>query len=114
MLYLLKGGEGLELFTNVCFLYISFFHGKGGRTEAIRAKFKVPDWEIYCSRLWRGLPYGPANQCSLHGQYDNHMPESTIRPVRGSMNLTTGSHGLTHRSNLRFSYKIRRFSKEIV
>ncbi len=37
-----------------------------------------------------GLSYLPANQCSLAGRCDNPMPELTLSPQTGTMNLAAG------------------------
>ncbi len=42
-----------------------------------------------------GLLYRPASLFSLGGRYDNPMPESTLSPQSGTMNLTTGMKDLT-------------------
>ncbi len=50
------------------------------------AKFLVPAWEdIVDSGI--GLSDRPASLCSLAGQYDNPMQESTISPQSGTKNL---------------------------
>ncbi len=41
-----------------------------------------------------GMSYRPASLCSLAGRYDNPMPESTLSPQSGTMNLTTGLDGI--------------------
>jgi hypothetical protein len=38
----------------------------------------------------KGLSYRPASLCSQAGLYDNSMPESTLSPQSGTMNLATG------------------------
>jgi hypothetical protein len=44
-----------------------------------------------------GLSYQPASLCSMGGRYDNPpMPESTLSPPSGTMNLATGSRNIQH------------------
>ncbi len=54
------------------------------------AKFIVPDWGDKVD-AGIGLSYLPARLHGLAGRYDNPMPESTISPQRGTMNLATDS-----------------------
>ncbi len=52
------------------------------------AKFIVPDWG---DKVNSGLSYRAARLLvhGLAGPYDNPMPESTMSPQRGTMNLAT-------------------------
>jgi hypothetical protein len=59
------------------------------------AKFLVPDLGIYVVDSVIGLLYRSAGLCSLADRYDNPMPESTISPSSGTMNLARDSWGVT-------------------
>jgi hypothetical protein len=58
--------------------------------EGSLAKFIVPDWGDKVDH-GIGLSYRPAAGLHrLEGRYDNPMPESTLSPHSGTMNLATG------------------------
>jgi hypothetical protein len=47
-------------------------------------------WLEYIFDSGIGLSYRPASLCSLAGRYDNPVPELTLSPQSGTMNLSTG------------------------
>jgi hypothetical protein len=81
LIYLLYGLiQNKTTLLSLLYLFLSSVESQCSSRKTPIAKFIVPDWRLWLTPAWGIVSYLAASLCSLAGQYDNRMQESTLSP----------------------------------